>query len=133
MKKIVTDKKDTEEEKKLILSDFKESKKCARTIDVKDTAAEDAKSTTKIISEFYRIGKVLGKGAFGKVNLAIDKSSGELVAIKSLNKQYLADDNSKSKVMQEVAILKRIRHENIICLNDTFETDTHIIFVLELC
>jgi serine/threonine protein kinase len=36
--------------------------------------------------EFYRIGKILGKGAFGKVNLAIQKLTNELVAIKSINK-----------------------------------------------
>lgn len=35
--------------------------------------------------------------------------------------------------MQEVTILKKIKHKNIICLRDTFETDNHIIFVLELC
>ena len=91
------------------------------------------KTTTKIVNEFYRIGKVLGKGAFGKVNLAIHRESGELVAIKSINKTYLADTTSNSKVMQEVTILKKIKHKNIICLRDYFETDTHIIFVLELC
>ena len=36
--------------------------------------------------EFYRIGKMLGKGAFGKVNLAVHKLSEEFVAIKSINK-----------------------------------------------
>lgn len=46
---------DTEEEKKLPLSDEK----------------SPAVSTTELINQYYRIGKVLGKGAFGKVNLAI--------------------------------------------------------------
>ena len=90
------------------------------------------KTATKIVNEFYRIGKVLGKGAFGKVNLAIHKESGELVAIKSINKTYLADSISNSKIMQEVTILKKIKHTNIIWLRDYFETDSHIIFVLEL-
>lgn len=40
--------------------------------------------------EYYRIGKVLGKGAFGKVNLAMHKLSKKFVAIKSINKQYLS-------------------------------------------
>lgn len=114
-----------EEEKKLILSDEKQIK----------TVVHDKvenKTTTKVASEFYRIGKILGKGAFGKVNLAIHKESGELVAIKSINKSYLSDSASKHKVMQEVTILKMIKHKNIICLNETFETDTHIIFVMEL-
>jgi len=36
--------------------------------------------------EYYKIGKVMGKGAFGKVNLAIHRLSGKFVALKSINK-----------------------------------------------
>ena len=57
---------------------------------------------------------MLGKGAFGKVNLGMHKLARKLVAIKSMNKQYLKDERSKKKVMQEVAILKRTRHPNIV-------------------
>jgi serine/threonine protein kinase len=35
--------------------------------------------------EFYRVGKVLGRGAFGKVNLAMHKICQKLVAIKSID------------------------------------------------
>jgi sulfur relay (sulfurtransferase) DsrC/TusE family protein len=38
---------------------------------------------------FYRIDKLLGKGAFGKVNIAIHKLTGKTVAI---NKEYLIDE-----------------------------------------
>ena len=37
-------------------------------------------------AKFYRIGKILGKGAFGKVNLAIHRLAARLVAMKSINK-----------------------------------------------
>ena len=40
-------------------------------------------------SDFYRIGRVLGKGAFGKVSLAMHKLSEQLVAIKSMSKEDL--------------------------------------------
>ena len=42
--------------------------------------------------EFYKIGKVIGKGAFGKVNLALHKLARKLVAIKSINKKYLNEE-----------------------------------------
>ena len=42
--------------------------------------------------EFYRIGKMLGRGAFGKVNLAMHKLVRKLVALKSLNKEFLTDE-----------------------------------------
>ena len=43
-------------------------------------------------TDFYRIGKMLGRGAFGKVNLAMHKLVRTLVAIKSLNKECLTDE-----------------------------------------
>lgn len=42
--------------------------------------------------DFYRIGKMLGRGAFGKVNLAMHKLIRKLVALKSLNKECLTDE-----------------------------------------
>jgi hypothetical protein len=39
---------------------------------------------TKI--DFYKIGKVIGKGAFGKVNLAVHRLTGKFVALKSINR-----------------------------------------------
>lgn len=50
-------------------------------------------------TEFYKIGKVMGKGAFGKVNLAIHRLSNKFVALKSINKQFLSEEASKRKVM----------------------------------
>lgn len=45
--------------------------------------------------DFYRIGKMLGRGAFGKVNLAMHKLVRKLVALKSLNKEALTDEIQK--------------------------------------
>lgn len=73
-------------------------------------------------SEFYKIGKVMGKGAFGKVNLAIHRLSGKFVALKSINKTFLSEEASKRKVMQEFNILQRTRHKNIVRLYESFET-----------
>jgi serine/threonine protein kinase len=35
--------------------------------------------------------------------------------------------------MQEVVILKRTRHRNVVRLYEFFETQKHILFVIELC
>ena len=67
------------------------------------------------------------------MNLAIHRLSNGLVALKSINKSLLKEDSQKKKVMQEVGILKKLRHVNICRLLDTFETENHLIFVLELC
>eukprot|EP00826_Nyctotherus_ovalis_P047903 TRINITY_DN5584_c0_g1_i4.p1 TRINITY_DN5584_c0_g1~~TRINITY_DN5584_c0_g1_i4.p1 ORF type:complete len:444 (+),score=96.81 TRINITY_DN5584_c0_g1_i4:1226-2557(+) len=59
--------------------------------------------------------------------------TGEMVAIKSLNKEYMVDEGSKQKVMQEYSILKRLQHSSVIRLYETFESKKHILFVIELC
>lgn len=84
-------------------------------------------------TENYKIGKVMGKGAFGKVNLAIHRLAGKFVALKSINKQFLTQEQSKRKVMQEFNILRRTRHCNIVRLYESFETQQHIVFVMEVC
>jgi tRNA A-37 threonylcarbamoyl transferase component Bud32 len=89
------------------------------------------KFQTKI--SYYRIGKLLGKGAFGKVNLGMHKLTGKLVAIKSLSKKLMANSQSTKKIMKELDILKQLRHPNVLRLYETFETENHILFVTELC
>ena len=84
--------------------------------------------------EFYRIGRVLGRGAFGKVNLACHKVTEHLVAIKALDKKVLNNEKEqKRRVMQELAILKQSGHDSVVKLYDSFETNKHICFVMELC
>merc|ERR1712216_1050798 len=50
----------------------------------------------KTSCEFYRAGKMLGRGAFGKVSLGMHKLSRKLVALKSINKEYMTDQKQKS-------------------------------------
>ncbi len=75
--------------------------------------------------------QLIGKGAFGKVTLGIHKLTGKHVAIKAIDKNYMKDDFSKKKVFQEVFILKKIRHSNIIRLLEVFESPKHFLMVME--
>ena len=119
----------------------KQRRKIARHIRLTFEKTNTAPSTT---SEYYWVGKILGKGAFGKVNLAMHRMTEKLTAIKSINKRFLTSDDEefnewrkkedvKKKVMQEVRILMKLRHPNVIRLFETFETKKHILFVIELC
>jgi len=82
---------------------------------------------------FYRIGKLLGKGAFGKVNMGMHKLTGKLVAIKSIRKSVLANEETQRKVMQEFNVVKLLKNPNVIRLYESFETENHMIIVMELC
>lgn len=56
-------------------------------------------------SEFFKFGRMLGKGAFGKVHLAMHKLVRKCLAIKVIPKDEL-NDKVKSKLLWEVGILK---------------------------
>jgi|TARA_B110001450_G_C17391453_1_gene387858 serine/threonine protein kinase len=76
---------------------------------------------------------MLGRGAFGKVSLGMHKLSRKLVALKSINKEFMTDEKQKSKVMHEVGILLRLRHKSVVKLYETFETKRHMLLTMELC
>lgn len=71
------------------------------------TSFEASSEAPKTTAEFYRAGKMLGRGAFGKVNLGMHKLTRKLVAVKSINKEYLSEEKQRNKVMHEVNILLR--------------------------
>jgi serine/threonine protein kinase len=74
---------------------------------------------------------LIGKGAFGKVLLGVHKLTGKYVAIKTIDKAYMKNEFSRNKVLQEVYILKKVRHANIIRLFEVFEDALHILIVME--
>lgn len=82
---------------------------------------------------FYKIGRLLGRGAFGKVNLAQHILTRQLVAIKSINKKYLKDEHSMKKINNETKILQSMLHSSVVKLFETFETEKHHLFVIEIC
>lgn len=81
--------------------------------------------------EFYGYVELIGKGAFGKVTLGIHKLTGRFVAIKAIDKTYMQDSYSRQKVYQEVYILSKIRHPNVIRLYEVFESTKHLLMVME--
>ena len=82
-------------------------------------------------TNFYKYGRILGKGAFGKVNLALHLASGRLVAIKSFNKKKLTTKRAKRKIRTEIEALSKLRNPFCTQIYDYFETDTHILIVME--
>ena len=108
------------------------SKQICKIVKIVKNWFKTSEPSINTTNDFYRIGKCIGKGAFGKVHLAVQKLTQTLVAIKSINKQYLLDEGSRRKVMQEVYILKKIRHWNVVQFYETFETEKYILLVMEL-
>ena len=79
---------------------------------------------------YYKIGRSIGHGAFGKVNIALHVLSGHIVAIKSFNK--IKKTFPMNKILYEIKLLKKLRsHKNIIKYFEHFENEKHFFIVME--
>ncbi len=84
----------------------------------------------KTTLDFYKIGRSIGHGAFGKVNIALHILSGHIVAIKSFNK--LKNKFPRHKILAEIKLMKKLRnHKNIIKLFEYLETETYFCIIME--
>lgn len=80
----------------------------------------------------YELGRVLGKGTFAKVYHARHVQTGESVAIKVLDREKAVRSGLVSHIKREIAVLRRVRHPNIVHLFEVMATKTKIYFVMEL-
>lgn len=82
---------------------------------------------------FYKIGRVLGKGAFGKVNLAIHKLSNKMCAVKSISTKKTSIESAWMRLKNEIFLLKHTRHPSIVKLFEALDSDGHHLMFMELC
>lgn len=81
---------------------------------------------------FYRINPGgIGKGAFGKVYLAVSILTGETVAVKCLSMKSIRTKRAFNKVRREIAIHRQLQNPHIVRLYEVFETESNIFFVME--
>ena len=74
---------------------------------------------------------MIGEGAFGKVYKGQRKCTNQIVAIKKIVKKGKKEKELKN-LRQEIDILHRLYHENIIQCLDSFETNSEFCLVTEL-
>ncbi|XP_027334024.1 serine/threonine-protein kinase SAPK3-like isoform X2 [Abrus precatorius] len=79
------------------------------------------------MEERYESLKDLGSGNFGVAKLAKDKKTGELVAVKYIERGKKIDEN----VQREIINHRSLRHPNIIRFKEVLLTPTHLAIVLE--
>ncbi|CAN8105864.1 unnamed protein product [Discula destructiva] len=79
----------------------------------------------------YNIIKTLGEGSFGKVRLAVHRSTGQQVALKIISRKKLISRDMAGRVEREIEYLQLLRHPHIIKLYTVIKTPTEIIMVLE--
>ena len=66
----------------------------------------------------YLMLELLGEGAFGKVRLAVDETDGQQYAIKIMEKSHIKANELTLQVRREIAVMKAMRHPNIVNLHE---------------
>ncbi|KIW69067.1 hypothetical protein PV04_04965 [Phialophora macrospora] len=79
----------------------------------------------------FEIGKPLGKGKFGRVYLARERSSGFVCALKVLHKSELQQGKVEKQVRREIEIQSNLRHPNILRLFGHFHDSKRVFLILE--
>lgn len=76
----------------------------------------------------YTIIANLGQGAYGKVKLGVDASTGQNVAIKIIDKKHLKKKmgglgtiDQDAALKREIAIMKKVRHRNCVSLYEVID------------
>ena len=64
----------------------------------------------------YNIIRTLGEGSFGKVKLAVHRSTGQKVALKIIARKKLISRDMVGRVEREIEYLQLLRHPHIIKL-----------------
>ncbi|XP_046765230.1 calcium/calmodulin-dependent protein kinase type 1D isoform X4 [Gallus gallus] len=88
------------------------------------------KKQAEDIKKIFEFKETLGTGAFSEVVLAEERASGKLFAVKCIPKKALK--GKESSIENEIAVLRKIKHENIVALEDIYESPNHLYLVMQL-
>uniref|UniRef100_A0A803VKQ8 non-specific serine/threonine protein kinase n=1 Tax=Ficedula albicollis TaxID=59894 RepID=A0A803VKQ8_FICAL len=87
-------------------------------------------SGSSTILEKYKVGKVIGDGNFAVVKECVERSTGKEFALKIIDKAKCC--GKEHLIENEVSILRRVKHPNIIMLVEEMDTPTELYLVMEL-
>ena len=81
----------------------------------------------------YKIKKILGKGTFSTVKLAVNRDTGEEIAIKILEKYKIKNTRDLNRIEREISMVKNINHPNIANVFDIIEDEDKYYILMEYC
>eukprot|EP00240_Pyramimonas_obovata_P001787 CAMPEP_0118929800 /NCGR_PEP_ID=MMETSP1169-20130426/6692_1 /TAXON_ID=36882 /ORGANISM="Pyramimonas obovata, Strain CCMP722" /LENGTH=520 /DNA_ID=CAMNT_0006872055 /DNA_START=55 /DNA_END=1617 /DNA_ORIENTATION=+ len=87
------------------------------------------------LTDYWTLGKELGRGQFGVTKLATHKETGQVCACKSISKiTKLKTKEDRMDVRREMDIMYHLQgHDNIVELVDAYEDKEDVHLVMELC
>jgi hypothetical protein len=81
----------------------------------------------------FNILSSLGSGAYSKVVKAKHNSTGDIYAVKIIEKRLMEKENKIYQIYIENEILNTLNHKNIIQIYGVYEDDDNVYLVLEYC
>ncbi|XP_059473103.1 aurora kinase C-like [Neocloeon triangulifer] len=79
----------------------------------------------------FEIGRPLGRGKFGRVYLAREKTTKYPVALKMIFKKELVKHKMEQQLIREIEIQSHLKHENVLQMLTYFVDDKRVFLVLE--
>lgn len=87
---------------------------------------------SRIGREGFKVLKKLGEGKFGKVYMALELTTGFMVAMKVVEKKKIIAEGLLDQFIRELRIQAFLKHPNIIEVYGYFEDDKHFYTLMEL-
>ena len=84
---------------------------------------------TSNITKEYTFGKVIGTGSYGQVRLAVHKLTKQVRAVKIIQKAKV----NINALLNEINILSKLSHPNIMQIFEVFDDNTNVYIVSEYC
>ena len=79
------------------------------------------------------LSKSLGKGAFGEVFLTKIEGKNGLYATKRLDRAYSEREDNIKRLGNEIKVMQKIQHPNLVSLIELKKTKSHLYLVMEFC
>lgn len=79
----------------------------------------------------FELGTVVGRGGFGKVQVAIHKVTGVPHALKKFSKIQLAREEVLDRVIYEKDVLLQMKHPFLVRANYAFQSDANLFIAME--
>ncbi|XP_023661118.1 serine/threonine-protein kinase DCLK1a isoform X3 [Paramormyrops kingsleyae] len=112
------------------------STKVSNSIEEGDGAGSEAEAMNDCppvpasIAERYKVGRTIGDGNFAVVRECVEHSTGREYALKIINKGKCR--GKEHMIQNEVSILRRVKHPNIVLLIEEMDTYSELYLVMEL-
>lgn len=97
---------------------------------ISDAEVKYGTVTDKTVEDVYLMGKKIGDGNFADVRECTDKITKKEFALKIVDKSKI--QGKEQMIRDEIDIMRRCKHPNIVRMYEDYDTPRHIYLVMEL-